>query len=71
MKSLRYRVLVTLGNLASVIRNKHINGTELAKQLGIDRSTLNRWVEAERLPKPEKSISGMLPFERSAVGVCR
>ncbi|MCX5671070.1 MAG: MerR family transcriptional regulator [Planctomycetota bacterium] len=46
---------------------KYINGTQLAKQLGIGASTLCRWVKAGKLPKPERSISGMLLFDRAAI----
>jgi len=53
---------------ASITGGKYINGMELAKQLGIGRTTLTRWVKAEELPKPEKRISGMLLFERASVG---
>jgi predicted DNA-binding transcriptional regulator AlpA len=52
---------------ASVTGGKYINGTELARKLGISRTTLKRWVEAGKLPKPKKSISGMLLFKRAAV----
>jgi predicted DNA-binding transcriptional regulator AlpA len=45
-----------------------INGTELARQVGIGRSTLGRWVKPGKLPKPTKSISGMLMFGRGAGG---
>ena len=51
---------------ASVTGDKYINGTQLAKQLGIGASTLSRWVKAGKLPKPKRSISGMLLFERAA-----
>lgn len=49
---------------ASITGDKYINGTELARQPGTSRSTLNRWVEAGKLPKPAKSMSGMLLFRR-------
>ena len=52
---------------ASITGEKYINGTELAKQLGIGRSTLNRWVRAGKLLKPERSISGILLFDNTAV----
>jgi excisionase family DNA binding protein len=52
---------------ASITGGKYINGTELAKKLGIGRSTLKRWIEAGKLPKPRKGISGMMLFERAAV----
>ena len=55
------------GRRAAIAGDKYINGTELAKRLGIGRSTLKRWVEAGKLPKPEKSISGMWLFDRAAV----
>jgi len=32
-----------MGKQASITGDKYINGTELAKQLGISRSTLSRW----------------------------
>ena len=50
---------------ASITGTKYISGTELAKQLGIGRSTLNRQIKAGKLPKPKKSISGMLLFPRA------
>ncbi|MCY2926262.1 MAG: helix-turn-helix domain-containing protein [Planctomycetota bacterium] len=53
------------GERAAVMGDDYINGTELAKKLGIGRSTLNRWVRAGKLPKPVKGISGMLMFGRS------
>jgi predicted DNA-binding transcriptional regulator AlpA len=52
---------------ASVTGDKYINGTELAKQLGIGRTTLTQWVKAGELPKPEKSISGMMLFSRKSL----
>ena len=51
---------------ASITRAKYINGTVLAKNLGIGRSTPKRWVEAGRLPRPERGISGMLLFGRES-----
>jgi predicted DNA-binding transcriptional regulator AlpA len=53
---------------ASITGEKYVNGTQLAKALGIGRSTLNRWIRAGKLPKPERSISGMLLFGRDARG---
>ena len=47
---------------ASLTADGYINGTELAKRLGIGRTTLNRWIAAGRLPRPDKGISGMLLF---------
>jgi len=52
------------GRRKAITGNKYINGTELAKRLGIGRTTLNRWIVAGKLPKPERSISGMLLFDR-------
>ncbi len=52
---------------ASLVGDKYINGTQLAKRLGIGRTTLNRWIKSGKLLKPEKSISGMLLFQRSTV----
>jgi len=52
---------------ASVTGEKYINGTQLAKLLGIGASTLSRWVKAGKLPKPKKGISGMLLFDRDIV----
>ena len=43
---------------ASITGDKYVNCTELARRLGISRSTLNRWVEAGKLPKPESAASG-------------
>jgi len=54
------------GKRASLIGDRYINGTQLAKRLGIGASTLSRWVKAGKLQKPEKSISGMLLFDRAA-----
>jgi len=56
---------------AAVTGDKYVNGTELAERLGIRRSALNRWVEAGKLPKPRRGISGMLLFEREAVASAR
>ena len=42
-------------------------GKEAAERLGISRTTLNRWVKAGKLPKPVKSISGMLLFGRASI----
>ena len=50
---------------ASVTGNKYINGTELAKQLGIGTKTLSRSAKARKLPKPERSISGMMLFDKA------
>jgi len=52
---------------ASITGDKYVNGTELARVLGIGRSTLTRWIDAGKLPKPRKSISGMLLFRRDEV----
>jgi len=52
---------------ASITGDKYVNGAQLARKLGIGASTLSRWVKAGKLPKPEKSISGMLLFGRAAV----
>ena len=53
---------------ASITGEKYINGAQLAKQLGIGASTLSRWVKAGKLPKPKRSISGMLLFDRVTIG---
>jgi predicted site-specific integrase-resolvase len=53
-------------NRASVTGDKCISGTPSAKQLGIGASTLSRWVKAGKLPKPEKTVAGMLLFHRAA-----
>ena len=42
-------------------------GKQAAEVLGIGRTTLGRWVKAGKLPRPVKSISGMLLFEREAI----
>ena len=55
------------GKRASIAGEKYINGAELARTLGISRSTLSRWVKTGKLPKPKKSISGMLLFDRAVV----
>jgi hypothetical protein len=53
--------------LSTPIADDHcINGTQLAKRLGIGASTLSRWVKAGKQPEPEKSIAGMLLFNRAA-----
>jgi len=53
---------------AALVGDKYLNGTQLAKRLGIGMTTLSRWVKAGKLPKPEKSISRMLLFDREAIG---
>ena len=55
------------GKRASITGRKYVNGAQLARKLGISRSTLGRWVKAGKLPKPKKSISGMLLFDRNAI----
>ena len=52
---------------ASITGSRYVNGTQLARLLGIGVSTLCRWVKAGKLPRPEKSISGMLLFCRVAI----
>ena len=52
---------------AAVTGDKYVNGRELAKHLGISRSTLSRWIKAGKLTKPVKSISGMLLFRRDEI----
>ena len=42
-------------------------GQQAADRLGIVRTTLNRWISKGSLPKPRKSISGMLLFEREEI----
>jgi len=54
------------GKRAALIGDKYLNGTQLAKRLGIGLTTLRRWVKAGELPKPTRSISGMLLFDRTA-----
>ena len=49
---------------ASITGEKYINGMELLRALAIGRTTLNRCAKAGKLPKPAKSISGMLLFRR-------
>jgi len=51
----------------AITGDKYINGTELAKRLGIGLTTLRRWVKAGKVPKAEKSISGMMLFDRAAI----
>ena len=51
----------------TITGDKYVNGAQLAKQLGIGASTLSRWVKAGKLPKPKKSISGMMLFGRAAI----
>lgn len=43
----------------------YINGTDLARKFGIGRTTPGRWIRAGKLPTPERSIGGILLFERS------
>lgn len=45
----------------------YYTGTQAAEKLGIGRTTLGRWLRKGKLPKPEKSISGMLLFDRTAI----
>jgi len=52
---------------ASITGDAYINGTHLARRLGVSRSTLTRWIKTGKLPKPKKSISGMLLFKQSEV----
>lgn len=42
-------------------------GQQAADRLGIGRTSLGRWLRAGRLPRPAKSISGMLLFDRGAI----
>jgi hypothetical protein len=53
---------------ASITGDKYINGTQLARQLGIGMTTLSRWLKAGKLPQPAQSIGGMLLFDRATVG---
>jgi len=43
----------------------YYSGQQAAERLGIGRTTLGRWIRAGKLPKPTKSISGMLLFGRT------
>jgi len=45
----------------------HYAGQQAADRLGIGLTTLNRWIKAGRVPKPRKSISEMLLFERAEI----
>ena len=45
----------------------YYTGKQVAEVLGIGRTTLNRWVKAGKLPKPVKSISGMLLFDHKGI----
>jgi len=45
----------------------YYTGSQAAKRLGIGRTTLGRWLKKGKLPKPKKSISGMLLFEQKAI----
>ena len=56
---------------ASITGDGYINGAQLAKRLGIGASTLSRWVRSGKLPKPDRSISGMMLFERASTYVVR
>jgi site-specific DNA recombinase len=42
-------------------------GQQVADRLCINRTTMGRWLKASKLPKPSKSISGMLLFDRAAI----
>ena len=45
----------------------YYTGTQAAEKLGIGRTTLGRWLKKGKLPKPKKSISGMLLFDQKAI----
>ena len=45
----------------------YYTGQQAAEKLGISRTTLNRWIKCGKVPRPAKSISGMLLFERRAI----
>ena len=40
-----------------------INGTDLARRLGVGRTTIGRWLAARKLPQPVKREAGMLWWE--------
>jgi len=52
---------------ASITGGKYINGTQLARHLGIGMATLRRWIKAGQLPGPETSLSRMLLFDRASI----
>ena len=45
----------------------YYTGMQAAEKLGIGRTTLGRWLKKGKLPKPKKSISGMLLFDPKAI----
>ena len=45
----------------------YYTGRQAADRLGIGRTTLNRWITKGKVPKPKKSISGMLLFSRKEI----
>jgi DNA invertase Pin-like site-specific DNA recombinase/predicted DNA-binding transcriptional regulator AlpA len=55
------------GKRSALVGDKHMNGDQVARYLGIGRTTLSRWVKRGKLPKPESSISRMLLFNKAQV----
>lgn len=51
----------------SELAEGYYTGTQAAERLGISRTTLGRWLKKGKLPKPEKSISGMLLFNQKDI----
>ena len=55
------------GKRAALVGDKHMNGDQMARYLGISPTTVSRWARNGKLPKPEPSISGMLLFNKAEV----
>jgi site-specific DNA recombinase len=56
-----------MGRKRKRIAEGYYTGEDIAKLLGIGRTTVNRWIKSGRLPKPIRSISGMLLFDRPPI----
>jgi excisionase family DNA binding protein len=61
------RQKATEGKLAALVGDKHMNGEQVARYLGIGRSSVSRWVKSGKLPNPESRISRMLLFNKAQV----
>lgn len=60
----RYKAMV---KKRAELSEGYYTGMEAAKKLGIGRTTLSRWIKVGKLPMPQKSISGMLLFEKNTI----
>lgn len=49
---------------ASVTGEEYINAAQLARKLGVGRTTIGRWIRQGKLPEPKRGISGMLLFPK-------